>query len=188
MPRSDSAAAFIPALGFRRLTPLYDPLIRWFMGEERFKRRLIDLADVRPGMRVLDLGCGTGPLAIMVKRRHPEAEIVGIDPDPDMLKRARTKAGGACVEITFDQGFASELPYLDGRFDRVLASMMTHHLAPDAKRQAFAEVLRVLRPGGQFHIVDFGPARSPTMHLMASIGRRLEESETTLPADCRDVG
>jgi len=168
---------YIPALGLRALTPLYDPLLRRVMREERFKLRLIQRADVRPDMRVLDLGCGTGTLTVMIKQQQPGAEIVGIDPDPEMLDRARSKAGRAGVEIAFDQGFASDLPYLDGRFDRVLASMMTHHLAPNAKRQAFAEVLRVLRPGGQFHIVDFGPPRSAAMRLMTSIMSRLEETE-----------
>jgi len=168
---------YVPALSFHRLTPVYDPLCRWLMREEHFKNRLIDLADVRPGMRVLDLGCGTGTLTVMVKRRQPGAEIVGIDPDPEMLDRARSKAGRAGVEIAFDQGFASGLPYLDHSFDRVLASMMTHHLAPDAKRQAFSEVLRVLRPGGQFHLVDFGPPRSSAMRLLAAIMSRLEETE-----------
>ena len=173
----EPSPSFIPALGYRRLTPVYDPLIRWVMREGRFKNRLIDQADVRPGMRVLDLGCGTGTLAIMVKRRQPTAEIVGLDPDPEMLDRARSKADRAGVEIKFDQGFASDLPYLDRSFDRVLSSMMTHHLTPDMKQQAFTEVLRVLRPGGQFHIVDFGPARNPTMRVMATIMRRLEQTE-----------
>src|SRR3990172_4755088 len=177
MPRSNASPGYIPALGARVLTPLYDPLLRWVMREERFKNRLIDLADVRPGMRVLDLGCGTGTLAIMVKRRQPRAEIVGLDPDPAMLERARTKAGRAGVEIQFDEGFASNLPYPDGSYDRVLSSMMTHHLTPRAKRRAFAEALRVLRRGGEFHIVDFGPARSSMMRLMASIMRGLEETE-----------
>ncbi len=177
MAPSNTSRAYIPALSSRLLTPFYDPVIRWLMREERFKNRLIDLADVRPGMRVLDLGCGTGTLAVMVKQRQPGAEVVGVDPDPEMLDRARSKAGGAGVVIDFDQGFASDLPYLDRSFDRVLASLMTHHLAHDVKRRAFAEVLRVLRPGGQFHIVDFGPARSPAMRLLAPILRRLEEAE-----------
>ena len=168
---------YIPALGLRALTPLYDPLLRRVMREERFKLRLIQQADVRPGMRVLDLGCGTGTLTSMIKQSQREAEVIGIDPDPAVLVQARAKAARAGGEIVFDQGFASDLPYLNCSFDRVLASMMIHHLASDAKRRAFAEVLRVLRPGGQFHIVDFGPARSFAMRMMASIMRRLEETE-----------
>lgn len=180
MAPSNTSPAYIPALGSRLLTPFYDPLIRWVMREERFKNRLIDLANVRPGMHVLDLGCGTGTLAVMVKHRQPKAEIVGIDPDPEMLDRARSKAGRAGVGVAFDQGFASDLPYLDSGFDRVLASMMTHHLDPDAKRQAFAEVLRVLRPDGQFHVVDFGPARTSSMMMIASVMRRLEETDDNI--------
>ncbi len=192
MAPSNSSTAYIPGLSSRRLTPLYDAVCRWLMREDLFKNRLIDLADVRPGMRVLDLGCGTGTLTVMVRRRQPGAEVIGIDPDPEMLDRARSKARRAGVEIAFDQGFASELPYLDSRFDRVLASMMTHHLDPDAKRQAFAEVLRVLRPGGQFHIVDLGPPRSSAMRLMTTILRNLEETEDNyagrLPGMLTDAG
>src|SRR3990172_4645788 len=99
MPRSNASPGYIPALGARVLTPLYDPLIRWVMREERFKNRLIDLADVRPGMRVLDLGCGTGTLSIMVKRRQPGADVVGLAPDQEMLDRARAKAARAGGEI-----------------------------------------------------------------------------------------
>ena len=80
---------YIPALSFKWLTPLYDPLLKWVMREESFKRRLIQQANIHPKMKVLDLGCGTGTLTLMLKRAHPEAEVTGLDGDPQVLDIAR---------------------------------------------------------------------------------------------------
>jgi len=86
---------YIPALGLRALTPLFDPLLRWVMREERFKLRLIQQADVRPDMRVLDLGCGTGTLTVMVKRRQPGAEgPAGQAAQEPREKRSHSQTGG----------------------------------------------------------------------------------------------
>src|SRR5262245_2499174 len=74
--------SFVPALGFDWLTPLYDPLIRLALREEAVKQRLVDQARIAPGMQVLDLGCGTGTLALLIKRSHPTARVVGLDVDP----------------------------------------------------------------------------------------------------------
>ena len=93
-----SAAPYLPALRFHSLSPLYDPLLRWAMREHRFKRLLIENARLA-GARVLDLECGTGTLTLMAKRAHPDAEIVGLDIDPEMLARARVKAARAGVRI-----------------------------------------------------------------------------------------
>src|SRR4030067_2941191 len=112
-------ARFIPALSFQWLTPLYDPLLRWGMREETFKRHLIEQANIQPGQRILDLGCGTGTLTILIKQLHPDADVVGLDGDPEILEIARVKAAKARVEITLDHGMAYQLPYPDEAFDRV---------------------------------------------------------------------
>src|SRR6266498_2948524 len=88
---------YLPALRFRFLTRLYDPAIRLTTREGRFKRMLIDQAAAEPGQRILDLGCGTGTLAIDVKQRQPAAELIGLDADPEMLGQARRKAQDAGV-------------------------------------------------------------------------------------------
>jgi ubiquinone/menaquinone biosynthesis C-methylase UbiE len=167
---------FVPALRFRWLTPLYDPVLRRVMREEAFKRRLIAQANLGGRNRVLDLGCGTGTLTILAKRLHPDTDIVGLDPDPEVLERAATKTAEAGVDVAWDQGFATRLPYPDRSFDRVLSSLMTHHLVRTDRRAAFREVLRVLRPGGEFHLVDFGPPRTLLMRAVAALLRPLEEA------------
>ena len=95
---------YMPALGVDWLTPLHDPLLLWVMREEQFRRHLMRQARIAPGYRVLDLGCGTATLTIMLKQTHPEATVIGLDGDPKVLEIGRTKARQAGVEITLDEG------------------------------------------------------------------------------------
>lgn len=139
---------YIPALGHDWLTPLYDPIQRWLLRESAFKARLVEEARLGKAQRVLDLGCGTATLTLLIKERHPDAEVVGLDVDPQALAIARSKAGRAGLAIRFDQGMAFRLPYPDSSFDRVLSSLMFHHLNRENKLRAMGEVLRVLRPAG----------------------------------------
>jgi len=122
-------------------------------------------ADIQAGDRVLDLGCGTGTLATMVKHSHPSAEVFGLDADAETLKLARGKMARASLEVQLDQGYASALPYAPASFDRVLSSLFFHHLSDKVKGQAMLEVRRVLRPGGEFHIADWGKPTSSAMRL-----------------------
>ena len=167
---------YIPALSYDRLTPFYDPLLRWGMREETFKRTLIRQAEIRPGMRVLDLGCGTGTLTILIKQTHPASEVTGLDGDPEVLQIAQAKAAKTGVEIVFDLGMAFQLPYPEGSFDRVLTSLVLHHLTRDDKQRAMGEVYRVLRPGGELHIVDFGRPRSVYGRLVSQFIKRMEQA------------
>jgi ubiquinone/menaquinone biosynthesis C-methylase UbiE len=161
---------YLPAMGRDRLLPLYDPFT-WLLGVHRVHRRLIELAGVEPGHRVLEIGCGTGNLALRAQRMHPDAEVVGIDPDPLALARARRKAERAGLPVRWDRGKAGELPYADESVDRVLSAFMFHHLDDAEKKSALAEVRRVLRPGGQLHLVDIAG------HDHGRIGRRMQRSE-----------
>lgn len=173
---------YIPALSFKWLTPLYDPLLKWVMREDTFKRKLVQQANIQPKMKVLDLGCGTGTLTLMLKRTHPEAQITGLDGDPEVLDIARDKSHG--TDIQWDEGLASSLPYPDSTFDRVVASLIIHHLGTDDKRRAFKEVYRVLRspdpalgkPRGELHVLDFGAPHSLLTRVMTTCMRRLEET------------
>ena len=145
---------YLPAAGHDTLLPGYDLLSR-LLGMGRVYETLLTQAELADCRRVLEIGCGTGNLTIRAKRAHPEVEAIGCDPDPLALDRARRKAG-QLTGIRFERGYAQHLPYADGEFDRVLSSMMLHHLDDDAKTAAAAEVFRVLRPDGRLHLVDIG--------------------------------
>jgi ubiquinone/menaquinone biosynthesis C-methylase UbiE len=168
---------YIPALRFRWLTPLYDPLLKWVMREESFKQKLIEQAHIRPRMKVLDLGCGTGTLTIMLKQSEPQAKIIGLDGDEDVLAIARSKATQAGIEVQWEKGLADHLPYPDHSFDRVVSSLVIHHLITEGKVRAFQEIYRVLRVGGEFHMVDFGPPHNLYERILAVFDRWLEEAE-----------
>jgi ubiquinone/menaquinone biosynthesis C-methylase UbiE len=145
---------YMPAAGRDAFLPGYD-LLSLLGGFNRVHERLIDQADLAEGDSILEIGCGTGNLAIRAKKCHPAVSVTGSDPDPLALKRAQRKAA-RLSGIRFERGYAQRLPYADGEFDRVLSSMMLHHLDGDAKTAAAAEVFRVLRPGGRLHLVDMG--------------------------------
>lgn len=166
---------YIPALGLRALTPFYDPVLRWLFREEYFKQHLIAAAATRPGQRVLDLGCGTGTLMVMLKQAQPHAAVTGIDGDTDVLAIARAKTAQAGLSLSFSQALASALPYPDGAFDRVLSSLVFHHLSSSAKEAALREVYRVLHPDGELHILDFGAPYTRLGRLATPLLRHLEQ-------------
>jgi ubiquinone/menaquinone biosynthesis C-methylase UbiE len=118
-------------------------------------------------MHVLDLGCGTGTVAVRIATEHPDVRITALDPDPLALVRASRKAARARVSIAFDQGFGEQLPYADRSFDRVLSSMMFHHLRREVRAAVLSEIHRVLRPGGRLELLDFaGGAHTSLAQLL----------------------
>jgi ubiquinone/menaquinone biosynthesis C-methylase UbiE len=161
------AKRFVPAAGADWLLPLYDPFVRLLAREKHVRGRLLDAAEPLAGARVLDLGCGTGSLVVMLKQRCPSAQVAAIDPDPKALARARAKAARAGAEVAFEQGYADALPYEGGAFDRVLSSLMLHHLTDTEKDAALRESLRVLSPGGSLHVLDFAEQGGGGFHALA---------------------
>lgn len=144
----------------------YDLLVWLFtLGRERaFRDSIARLAGLKPGDAVLDIGCGTGSLAIAAKRRvGTTGTVYGVDASREMLARARRKARNVGVDIAFEHGAVQTLPFPDSRFDAVLSTLMLHHLPRKARHECAREVRRVLKPGGRVLAVDFAPPVRKTL-------------------------
>lgn len=178
---------YIPALGAKWLTPLYDPFIHWLIREDQFKRHLIHNARIAPDHSVLDLGCGTATLTIMVKQAHPAASVVGLDGDPKVLEIGRAKALRAGANITLEEGLAYQLPYPDQTFDRVLSSLLLHHLTTTDKQRTLQEVARVLRLGGELHVADIGAPKDFWARRTAWLTRHFERTADNLDGRLPDM-
>lgn len=170
---------YVPALGYGFLTALYDPVVAVTTRERTFKERLIRQANIDPGHAVLDVGCGTGTLATWIKRAVPEAEVTGLDGDAAILAIARRKAARAGADVRFDHALSDALPYPDAGFDRVVSSLFFHHLTRDAKERTIAEIHRVLKPGGELHVADWGAPTSGWRRLLFYSVQWLDGFETT---------
>ncbi len=175
----ENEPCFVPGAGFHWLTPLYDPLVALTCRDATVKERLVAAASLRPGQRVLDLGCGTGTLALRLKRAYPRVEVSGVDADPRMLSAAAAKAERAGLEAAFTRGFAESLPFPDGSFDRIASSLFFHHLSPPQKTSALREAARVLAPDGELHVADWGRPSGPLLRLLFVSIRALDGWENT---------
>ena len=186
---------YIPALSYDWLTPFYDPVVRFTTRERIFKTALIEQSNVEDGHHVLDLGCGTGTLAIMLKQGVPSAEVTAIDGDSKVLNAAKEKARRLGIQIRFDEGMSFSLPYAEASFDRVLSSLFFHHLTTENKVKTLREVKRILKPDGEMHIADWGLPANLLMQVMSRFVQVFDGYETTsdsfgglLPMLVREAG
>lgn len=167
-------AAPVPAGLILHAAASYDLLV-WlgtFGREHEFRDRILDLVRLEPGETVLDVGCGTGSLAIRAKRRvGPTGAVFGIDASPEMLHRADRKARKAGFEINLNQVPAQALPFPDGQFDVVLSTLMLHHLPRNAREQCGHEIARVLKPGGRVLAVDFSAPALQRKRMLGHLHR-----------------
>jgi SAM-dependent methyltransferase len=175
---SSYMARYIPALRFDALTRLYDPIVAATTRERRFKSMLVEQVGLRPGQRLLDVGCGTATLTLMLKRACPDSEVIGLDGDPATLVIARRKADAAGLAIELREGMSWALGVPDESFDRVTSSLMFHHLDRAAKMSTLASMLRALKPGGELHVADWGRAHDPLMRI-AFLGVQLLDGFAT---------
>jgi ubiquinone/menaquinone biosynthesis C-methylase UbiE len=169
------AERYVPAAGRPAFTRLYDPAVALTMREATFRGRLGAqvLAGLAPGAAVVDVGCGTGTLAMALAAGG--AEVIGVDGDPEVLALAHAKPGAEAVQ--WRKGLATALPLPGASADRVVMSLLLHHLAAGAKRTALAEAVRVLRPGGRLHVADWGRPRDPLMRAAARALTRIDGAE-----------
>ncbi|HEX6618461.1 MAG TPA: class I SAM-dependent methyltransferase [Solirubrobacteraceae bacterium] len=169
------AERYVPAAGRPAFTRLYDTVVALTMREATFRGRLRAqvLDGLAPGAAVVDVGCGTGTLAIALAADG--ADVIGVDGDPEVLALAHAKAGAESVQ--WRKGLATALPLPGASADRVVMSLLLHHLDAGAKRTALAEAVRVLRPGGRLHVADWGRPRDPLMRAAAWALQRVDGPE-----------
>ena len=174
-----SKSKYVPALGFDRLTPFYDAVVGITLRERTFKEALIRQAHLEPLQRVLDLASGTGTLAIWIKQAEPAAVVTGVDGDPVVISLAKEKASAANVLVQFDCAMSDALPYPAAHFDRVVSSLFFHHLSWHNKVRTAHELFRILKPGAELHVADWGLATNLLMRGLFFFIQLLDGFENT---------
>jgi SAM-dependent methyltransferase len=186
---------YIPAARWRVFSRVYDPVLALTMRERRFRAAMRERVSgaLPQGGTVVDVGCGTGTFAIGLAAARPDANVIGVDGDPEILARARAKRGAGSVE--WRDGLAGALPLPGAGADVVTISLVLHHLLPAQKREALAEIRRVLKPGGSFQIADWGEPHDPAMSALFFVSQAIDGFDRTadhragrIPAMLRNAG
>ncbi|MEQ1864796.1 MAG: class I SAM-dependent methyltransferase [Micropepsaceae bacterium] len=174
---------YVPALGDHRLSPFYGTTLSLMTCERTWRRAFVKQINPEPRDVILDMGCGTGTLAIMLKQAGPSASIYGVDPDPAILTRAEAKARDKDLLIHFAQGYVQETASIASviRPNKIVSSMVLHCVPLAGKRQAVQSAFAALRPGGELHIADYGRQNSALMRLAFRQVQTLDGFESTQP-------
>jgi SAM-dependent methyltransferase len=160
---------YVPAAGRAAFTGVYDAVVAATMRERRWRPELVRRAAAATprGGRIVDVGAGTGTLAIALAGARPDAEVVAVDGDPAVLRRARRKRGAE--RVAWCEGLADALPLADGAADAAIMSLVLHHLDRPGKLAALRSVRRVLRPGGRLLVADWGVPGDPVMRAASRV-------------------
>jgi ubiquinone/menaquinone biosynthesis C-methylase UbiE len=173
--------AYVPALGDRRLSPFYDATVSLMTCERTWRRAFIKQIAPAPRDVILDVGCGTGTLAVMLAQACPSASIHAVDPDPDILSRAELKARSAGVLVHFAKGYAQDTAATAVRPNKIVSSLVLHQVPLTGKRAAILSTFAALRSGGELHIADYGEQKSPLMRLAFRQVQALDGFDNTQP-------
>lgn len=148
---------YLPAAGLRFLLPLYDPLIALLTPEKKWRGEILQTLALKTGDVVVDVGCGTGTLAVMAKAAVPGIQMIAIDPDPDALARGQKKARRQGQSVDFQRGFGRDTAKIVGqrRANKIVSSLAFHHMSKDEQSETLASMLEALAPGGIVRIADF---------------------------------
>lgn len=174
---------YVPALGYHFLTPLYDTATALMTRETTWRKALVKQIALNPRDVVLDVGCGTGTLAVMLKRASPYATVYGIDPDPDVLGRAEIKARDKGALVHFMKGYGADVAERSAslRVTKIVSSLVLHQVPLDGKREILGNMFAALKSGGEVHIADYGLQRSAVMRLLFRQIQHLDGCEGTQP-------
>ena len=149
------------------------------MPEKKFKEAIIENANIENDFVVLDFGVGTATLSIMAAQVNPKAVYKGIDIDEKILVIARRKVDASHVAVELIKYNGGTLPFADNTFNRVISSLVFHHLTTVQKIQAFSEIKRVLKPGGELHVADWGKPSNFLMRGLFHLVQLLDGYNTT---------
>lgn len=170
---------FTPALGRPELTSQYDQVIAIMTRERRWRARLLAALAPAGGETIVDLGAGTGSMALLIKAAAPDCRMIGVDPDPDVLAIARAKIEAAAEQVELLQATGEAAVLDDGVADKVISSLVLHQCSQPAKEGLLANALRLLKPGGRLLIADYGLQRTPLMSMLFRQVRALDGYENT---------
>lgn len=189
--------SYTPALGLRFLTPLYDLAIAVFTREGYWRSMLVQQVAPGPSDRIVDVGCGTGTLTRALKQAAPDAMVIGIDPDPEMLSRARAISQEAGLDIPYFEGFFDDVFASQHRpLTKVVSSLVLHQVPMTGKSEIRRTAHGALCPGGEIHIADYGLQRTRLMRsAFRNSVQRIDGRKDTdpnargvLPALMREAG
>ena len=192
---TETEPRYIPAARWRIFSRLYDPIIALTMREGRFRGLMADrvVADLPESGTAVDVGCGTGMFALGLAARRTDAQVIGVDGDPEILGLAKAKSGAGAVE--WREGLAQELPLPEASADVVTISLVLHHLLAEDKLKALVEMRRILKPGGRLHVADWGRPADPLMSGLFYVLQAIDGFERTadhraarLPAFIAEAG
>lgn len=172
-----TAQTYTPPLGTGD-TADYDRAIRRWTREMRWRQAMLAALEPAPGETIIDVGCGTGSFAVMLKSLAPGSAVIGIDPDDEALAIARAKAAAAGVDIEWRKGFARDVA---GPVDAIVSSLVFHQMPLAEKRAGMAAISAALRPGGRVLIADYGRQRGLMRLLFRMTIQRLDGVEDTQP-------
>ena len=173
-------AHYTPALGRSGFTGAYDLAIRLLTREQKWRTALLRQVAPQDGETILDVGCGTGTFAIMLKRAAPGARVIGLDPDPQILAIAADKARKAGVSIEWQKGFATDASRF-GALDKAVSSLVFHQVPLVGKRTGIAAMFASVRVGGEVHIADYARQSGIMRSLFRLTIQRVDGAADTQP-------
>ncbi|AJA11770.1 methylase involved in ubiquinone/menaquinone biosynthesis (plasmid) [Sphingopyxis fribergensis] len=173
---------YVPPLGRHGLTDQYDRAIALMTREKRWRSELIRRLPPSGGARIVDIGCGTGTLAIAIKQAFPDSEVIGIDPDRPALDLARGKAEAAGVAVQWEQAMGDRADDIVGSCDVIVSSLVFHQCAIETKQAIADAMFRALRSGGLMFVADYGLQRSLLMRTLFRQVQLLDGFDKTEPS------